>query len=95
MLKIWTEAFWKPEPADDDAPASASVPPGRRLAMLAPPVVLTALAVAIGLYPQPLLVTARTAAEQLLDRPAYVALLGIDAAPPDRPLDETTEGVVP
>jgi multicomponent Na+:H+ antiporter subunit D len=95
MLKIWTEVFWKPEPADDDVPAGPTAPPGRRLAMLAPPVVLTALAVAIGLYPQPLLVTARTAAEQLLDRPAYVALLGIDAAPPDRPLDETTEGVVP
>ncbi len=94
MLKIWHEVFWKPAP---DPPALGQVrgpvrPPDRRqLALLVGPiVVLAALTVAIGLYPQGLLAVSRRAADQLLDRDGYVAAVGLrpgDAAAPTQPAE--------
>jgi multicomponent Na+:H+ antiporter subunit D len=78
MLKIWSEAFWKPgveatrdlaKGASGAASPSASGPGGL---LLGPVIALVILATAIGVYPRPLLVTAQRAASELLDRTAYV-----------------------
>jgi len=79
MLKIWSEVFWKPAPeppikspaipADDTLGRGAR----RRVFLLAPSVALVVLSMAIGLFPQPLLATARRAANELLDRATPVA----------------------
>jgi multicomponent Na+:H+ antiporter subunit D len=97
MIKIWSEAFWKAEPtppsggAQEPQPAAEAAPARKQgLLRLGPSVVLVIVSVAIGLYPQPLLATARRAAEQLLDRPAYVAAVGIPTdgwAPPAADLE--------
>ncbi|MEP0775686.1 MAG: Na+/H+ antiporter subunit D [Acidobacteriota bacterium] len=78
MVKIWTEAFWKPAPDTATPPP----PPSRwRLALLAAPSVgLAALTVAIGLYPRPLYELSRRAAEQLLAPSSYVAAVGVATA---------------
>ena len=71
MVKIWTEGFWKPAPADIPSPAPLS---RLRLGLLAAPsVALAALTLAIGLYPRPLWELSRRAAAQLLDPAAHVA----------------------
>jgi multicomponent Na+:H+ antiporter subunit D len=84
MLKIWSAVFWKPAPepcsSDDALPAAAGTPPARRRALLlVPSVVLLVLSIGIGLYPPPMLATARRASRELLDRAAYVAAVGIHA----------------
>lgn len=71
MTKVWAEAFWKPAPADAPA-ASAGVG-----LMLAPVTALATLTVLIGLAAQPVFDLSARAADQLLDRRAYVqAVLG-------------------
>jgi len=88
MIKIWSEAFWKaaPQPEAGDAGAAEDGPPvplrKPGACLLGPSIVLVLLSVAIGLYPQPLLATARRAADGLLDRAGYVAAVGIAAEPP-------------
>lgn len=79
MVKIWTEAFWKPAPEAATPPP----PPSRwRLTLLAAPSVgLAVLTVAIGLYPRPLYELSRQAAEQLLAPSSYVAAVGVATAP--------------
>jgi multicomponent Na+:H+ antiporter subunit D len=70
MVKIWSEAFWKPHPAAAKQRAGA-VPPMSAW-MLAPIVALAAMTVLIGLSPDPLYQLARAAADELLDPGAYV-----------------------
>jgi multicomponent Na+:H+ antiporter subunit D len=76
MLKIWSEAFWKPAPEPPvDSPSIPADDPRqrstqRRVFLLAPSVALVILSMAIGLFPQPLLATARRAANELLDQAA-------------------------
>lgn len=82
MLKIWSEAFWRPAPQPPSESATPSVTAAhapalkQRVLLLGPSVVLLALSVGIGLYPQPLLTATRRAAGELLDRAAYVAAVG-------------------
>jgi multicomponent Na+:H+ antiporter subunit D len=75
MMKIWSEAFWKPRPPGMsviDEPAA-----GRLRLMLGPMLVLATLTVLIGLGAGPLLDLSIRAADQLLDRGAYIeAVLG-------------------
>jgi len=83
MTKIWGMAFWKPhpegiEPTPDRAPASVRIP------MMIPIAGLAAMTVVIGLFPEPFVQFAETAAAQLLDPTRYVeAVLGTrgEAAP--------------
>jgi multicomponent Na+:H+ antiporter subunit D len=83
MLKIWSEAFWKPGPesnAHEDGADDQPTRPGRprRLALLiAPSVALALFTLAIGLYPQALLSASQRAADELLDRGSYVSAVGL------------------
>jgi multicomponent Na+:H+ antiporter subunit D len=69
MVKIWTEAFWKP------APAGGATPPAKRPLsgwMLTPVLVLATFTVALGLFMGPVIDLASGAAERLLDPQAYI-----------------------
>jgi len=70
MTKIWAEVFWKPYPRGD-LPAMA-IRPGERLALWAPVVLLASLTIVIGLMPEPFIVFAERAANQLVNPDAYV-----------------------
>lgn len=71
MTKIWAEAFWAPHP-DAIAPKTDRLPGYVLHAMLAPIVGLAVLTVLIGLFPQPFISFAETAAEQLLTPTQYI-----------------------
>jgi len=83
MTKIWAEAFWKAAPGDvagDDTEgslvAAQPLPPLPRT-MVWPAALLAAMTVAIGLSAGPLFDVSIKAAEQLVDREAYLnAVLG-------------------
>jgi multicomponent Na+:H+ antiporter subunit D len=70
MTKIWNEAFWKPAPENGRRTGEAALP--ALTGCLAPVVVLAALTVFIGLWPEPLFQMARQAAAELIDPGAYV-----------------------
>jgi multicomponent Na+:H+ antiporter subunit D len=73
MTKIWNEAFWKPAP--DGMAADAGGRSGTGL--LLPIGALAAVTIVIGLAAEPLFSLATSAADQLLDREAYItAVLG-------------------
>ena len=73
MMKIWSEAFWKPLPPG--APPE-TLQPGLRL-MIGPIAVLAGVTVLIGLGAGPMFDLSMRAADQLLDRDAYIrAVLG-------------------
>lgn len=76
MTKIWNEAFWKkPDPAH--AVNLSAISPRQKVFLFAPVVVLAAFTVCIGLMPEFFFEYAQRAAEQLLDRDAYItAVLG-------------------
>ncbi len=71
MIRIWEEAFWKPAPE-----SSAAVPnPLRRrekACLLLPVVLLTSLAVLLGLLAQPFFALAQEAANQLFQPSEYI-----------------------
>ena len=69
MVKIWSEAFWKPHP--QAAGENTAAPPPLDAWMLAPVVVMAAMTVLIGLSPEPLYQLARAAADELLEPGAY------------------------
>ncbi|MCX7685549.1 MAG: Na+/H+ antiporter subunit D [Acetobacteraceae bacterium] len=71
MLKIWTEAFWKPAPPD--APAAAGLDGATRWLMLGPVAALALVTLAIGLWTEPFAALALAAGEQLAGREAYIA----------------------
>jgi multicomponent Na+:H+ antiporter subunit D len=72
MVKIWTRAYWAPGP---EAARPAVAPPGPLL--WAPPAVLAALMIALGVGAEPLVGLAQDAAAQLLEPARYVeAVLG-------------------
>jgi multicomponent Na+:H+ antiporter subunit D len=77
MVKIWNEAFWKDEPQ----PPSETRGGRPTAAMVVPIVILAALTVAIGLWPQALFEIANRAATELLDPKAYLAALEIVEPP--------------
>jgi multicomponent Na+:H+ antiporter subunit D len=78
MIKIWNEAFWKPPPEEVSRMDGALAPDRFALAvMVAPVVVLAAVTIALGLFPQTLFEAAARAADQLLDPAAYRAAVGL------------------
>ncbi len=78
MIKIWTEAFWKPAPDGMTAPPP-SASSGATFSMFAPILLLTLLTALVGLAPEVLLVLVREAAEQLMHRADYIhAVLGVE-----------------
>jgi multicomponent Na+:H+ antiporter subunit D len=74
MARLWEEAIWKPAPV----PSSAAVPQPRLVVPLVAPIVfLVGLTIAFTAWAGPVSSVTRRAAEQLLDRNAYVrAVLG-------------------
>ncbi|WFE73674.1 Na+/H+ antiporter subunit D [Roseinatronobacter sp. S2] len=71
MTKIWGMAFWKPHPDGID-PVPTRVPAHIRLPMMLPIIGLATMTVLIGLFPEPFVQFAETAAAQLLDPSDYV-----------------------
>jgi multicomponent Na+:H+ antiporter subunit D len=69
MTKIWAEAFWKPHPSD--APLDGRVP----MALRAPAFAMAALLVAGGIWIAPVYAAMQTAAAQMLDPAAYIAVV--------------------
>ncbi|MHC4932800.1 MAG: Na+/H+ antiporter subunit D [Planctomycetota bacterium] len=66
MIKIWNEAFWKPEPQE-------GVRHRPKLAYLvAPSVLLALITLAIGFFPGPLFDLADRAADQMIDPKDYI-----------------------
>lgn len=78
MTKIWSEAFWKPDPAGaEKAPQSVSLPPITFWLMAVPAGFLGVTTVIMGLFPEPLYALCMEAAGQLLQPTAYIsAVLG-------------------
>jgi multicomponent Na+:H+ antiporter subunit D len=76
MTKIWNEAFWKPLP-DTALPPPPPMTLARKVLMFTPVFFLTALIVALGLMPDPLLHLVNEAANQLMNKGQYIrAVLG-------------------
>ena len=76
MTKIWGRAFWTPHPGGT-VPALSNLPLAQRIAMLLPIAGLAVLTVVIGLFPEPFVRVATTAAAELLDPEPYLtAVLG-------------------
>jgi multicomponent Na+:H+ antiporter subunit D len=79
MVKIWNEAFWK---SSSDASQQADsrwrqMPAAQRWSMLLPITGLASITLCIGLYTEPFLEYSIRAADQLLNRAAYMdAVLG-------------------
>jgi multicomponent Na+:H+ antiporter subunit D len=80
MTKIWAAAFWKPHP-DGIEPALSRVHRREIVPMMIPVVGLAALTMVIGLYPEPFVQIAETAAAQLLDPRDYIAAVLGGTAP--------------
>jgi multicomponent Na+:H+ antiporter subunit D len=78
MIKIWTEAFWKPLPQQEMVPVTSPVPTfSPRDLQIVPVVILVGLTLVLGLAAEPFLVLSLKAAEQLLDPSSYIlAVLG-------------------
>ncbi|MDQ7858145.1 MAG: Na+/H+ antiporter subunit D [Armatimonadota bacterium] len=77
MIKIWTEAFWKPAPVGGSPRAPAGAAPRLPAALLGPIVALAALVVLLGVFAEAGLALAARAAAQLLDPAGYArAVLG-------------------
>ena len=78
MTKIWTQAFWAPEPDAGEAGRSGAASGGRapprsgEMALFLPVLVLTAATVLFGVFAEPVLALCARAAEQLLRREDYV-----------------------
>ncbi|MBX3042024.1 MAG: NADH-quinone oxidoreductase subunit E/F, partial [Bdellovibrionaceae bacterium] len=73
MLKIWTEAFWKPVPLGSNAPPYRSLSWGQ----LAPVIMMAAGTLILGIWPQLLLSPAERIASELKGRTVYIeAVLG-------------------
>jgi multicomponent Na+:H+ antiporter subunit D len=74
MTKIWAEVFWKDQPAapPEILAALPGMTVGERWKLMLPIVLLAALTVTIGLAAEPVFQLALRAAEQLLDREAYI-----------------------
>jgi multicomponent Na+:H+ antiporter subunit D len=74
VARLWDESFWKPAPV----PAPSSVPQHRlNVTILAPIVFLVSLTIGLTALAGPVSGVTTRAAEQVLDRTAYVrAVLG-------------------
>jgi multicomponent Na+:H+ antiporter subunit D len=84
MMKVWTEVFWKKPPEDETdttatgvatphkAPQPAPIPRAAVVAAMVTIIGFNLLALAIGLYPEPIVQLAERAAEQLIDPSDYI-----------------------
>jgi multicomponent Na+:H+ antiporter subunit D len=73
MMKVWTEVFWKKPPENAElAKESRTFPRGAVFAAVFTIVLFNGLALAIGLFPQPIVELAETAAAQLIDPSDYI-----------------------
>ena len=78
--RLWSHIFWRPghEGAAAETPNPDLKPLGKRARWgLAPTVVLTAIVLLLGLFPEPLLALAREGAQGLLDPARYIAATGL------------------
>ncbi len=76
MTKIWGEVFWKPELESSEV--TENPPLSSLLHLVLPVAALAAITVMIGLFSEPLFILSTRAAEQLLNREAYIqAVLGL------------------
>jgi multicomponent Na+:H+ antiporter subunit D len=74
MIKIWSEAFWKAQPARETADrAAVSLAPGAFWLLAVPTAFLGLTTVGMGLFPEPLYALCLEAAAQLLLPTAYIA----------------------
>ena len=71
MTKIWAEAFWKAHPEGMD-PELTRLDGRTRAALLLPIAGLAAMTLVIGFFPEPFVIFAETAAQQLLDPTPYI-----------------------
>jgi multicomponent Na+:H+ antiporter subunit D len=79
MIKIWTEAFWKPLPdKTSKGQDGAAVEVPQKLTLLVVPIVVMALmTVILGIAAEPVFSLSLQAAEQLADPLGYIsAVLG-------------------
>ncbi len=72
MTKIWAEAFWKAHPEGIE-PTLTRLDGPARAALLLPIAGLAVLTLIIGFFPEPFVIFAETAAQQLLDPAPYIA----------------------
>ena len=81
MLKIWNEAFWKAAPASNGTALEAWRSDDRSKALMLTPIVsLTLVTLTIGLYAEPFVDFSMRAAQQLIDKTAYInAVFGPDS----------------
>ncbi len=78
MVKIWTEAFWKPTP---EGVAIIELPGMRRAMLYGPIMGMALMTLVIGLYAQPIYDLAEQSATQLMDPSLYIeAVLGDPAS---------------
>lgn len=78
MTKIWAEAYWKDRPENSAEPQSLTTT--QLYTLVLPAIVLAALTVLLGIWPEPLLKLGTEAAEQLLNPDNYIqAVLGDSA----------------
>ena len=77
MIKIWTEAFWKPRPETAGGGDGGGPPAPLPALLLGPAAALGAVTVLMGLFAEPAFALALRAADQLLDPGGYApAVLG-------------------
>lgn len=76
MIKIWSEVFWKEEPAEENNEIKElrfnNLPMLNKIGILFPVVFLATLTLIISLWPEPLYGFAMKAAEQLLNPDEYI-----------------------
>src|SRR3546814_14357246 len=80
MMKIWLEAFWRPEPAPSGRVPEPALPRGRLAIMMVPIAILAGVTMTIGIWTEPFVAMAAPAADELPDRRAYIAALLGDGA---------------
>jgi multicomponent Na+:H+ antiporter subunit D len=94
MLKIWNEAFWKPQPQRNAITIGAPQQPRFSFAMNLTTGALIVMATVIGLMPAPLLHLSQRAAEQVLTPALYVEAVGLSPSV-ERVNDPVTKGESP
>jgi multicomponent Na+:H+ antiporter subunit D len=73
LMRVWSEAFWRPAPAGAGAPSPAAR--AHPLPALLAAATLAALAVLLGVLVEPVFAVSLRAADQLLDPAGYARLV--------------------
>jgi len=80
MMKIWLEAFWRPAPPHADERQEKPFSEVRLAMLMVPIVILAGVTMTIGIWTEPFVSVAAQAADELLDRRAYIAAVLGDGA---------------